>query len=1269
MAEFISMDLETSPDHSLSEIQEELDLVTAMLNSTDESADYYAASKDDYTKKIRQLESWIAQKAHSSRSDTPAHGNADNTTNFDLPSRDRGAGMADSSLHPSAAHVQSFSPSHAAESRKRRRENTTSGGTRDLRKARRVSDSSSIGTPSALSDSEDEASKIFKREMERKRSLDRRLEEDRQRELERYRQMKRQIDEDAKLAQRLFQGDDEDIVSPRPSKPAGNAYMSQATIGTNGGYRRRSISPPASRAMQNPQLPQHHAQSPPNTNSPTLSFGYRASNRDFTPAQARHTPAAQYPPVAQPQHSNAATLNSVPNPSDMFPYNSQHRASNYGPYGVTTSRLPNYGNGIRPSDPGLPTFTMPGAFPDPFAPSQYRPLSVPRPGQSMYESGVSAALGPHNRRYDWLSNVVQETTSFFEGGHKPSKATYGGYIDSDDDDSGDGFLRRSRYTRPPAGVGGEGYGFADNKQTQEDIEKLLANIRPDEELEEEAREETPDEMSVTLMKHQRLGLTWLKQQEEGSNKGAILADDMGLGKTIQAISLIVARPSADRLVKTTLIVCPVALMKQWEREVHDKLKPQKQLRVFVYHGQKKARYSKLASFDVVITTIGKLGSELKKGAELDKKIRMNPQYRPTEKDELSLIGHRCQWYRVIIDEAQSIKNHNTRGARAAKHLNAVHRLCMTGTPMMNNVKELWSLIDFLQIPPYNEWDKFRNDIETPLSGKRGPKARERGMGCLQALLKAILLRRTKKSMIDGQPILRDLPPRTTEVDHATFDPEQDAFYRALEGRAQLRVNRYLKQGMTVKNYAYILVQLLRLRQACCHPHLIKDFDSVEGSETTTDQMEELARQLGEDKVRMIKEADDAFECPICMDGTENPTIFFPCGHDVCAECFTRLTDPNQLAAGEDDVFRARCPECRADVNPVRVLSYNIFKKVHMLERYMDGQLGGAMPAEEAEASGESSEGSEDDSDSEGDDTTSQGDLRLFIVPDEEEEEEEAAETESDDEEKPKLEEERDLEDAEFAPARVTSSAKSKSKSKSSAASLEKNKGKGKGKKKSGSRKSNVDGDDNDGAKGANPRQKKKKKQTLADLKKESLRNTAARTKYLKRLDKEYEPSAKIDKMMELITGVFEQDPTEKIIIFSQFTSFLDLVEIPMFRQGLNYRRYDGSMKPSDRDANVLDFASDPDIRVMLISLKAGNAGLNLNCASQVIIVRRCPCLDDAQIAHTSDSSIHSGTRSSKSRRLIARTASVRRAKSRSIVSWWRIRSKTASLLCRRRSVR
>lgn len=244
------------------------------------------------------------------------------------------------------------------------------------------------------------------------------------------------------------------------------------------------------------------------------------------------------------------------------------------------------------------------------------------------------------------------------------------------------------------------------------MKELLESLRPDIELSKDGQGGTPKELSFALFEHQKLGLAWMKAMEEGNNKGGILADDMGLGKTVQALSLIVSRPSTDPSRKTTLIIAPVALMQQWQREIDRLIKPENKLSVFILHGEKrKTSFNKLKKYDVVLTTFGSMGTELKRLEQFHEMRRFasqNSANMVAEAQQMSLLGPESKWYRVIIDEAQCIKNRNTKSALACCSLNATYRWCMSGTPMMNGVHELHSLLKFLRIPPFNNLERFNS---------------------------------------------------------------------------------------------------------------------------------------------------------------------------------------------------------------------------------------------------------------------------------------------------------------------------------------------------------------------------------------------------------------------------------------------------------------------------------------------------------------------------------------------------------------------------------
>lgn len=390
-----------------------------------------------------------------------------------------------------------------------------------------------------------------------------------------------------------------------------------------------------------------------------------------------------------------------------------------------------------------------------------------------------------------------------------------------------------------------------------------------------------------------------------------------------------------------------------------------------------------------------------------------------------------------------------------------------------------------------------------------------------------------------------------------FSSEERNLYNAVETRSQIQFNKYLAKGAVNNNYANVLVMLLRLRQMCCHPHLVKDLAVQASTENiTAEELKERASMLPAWVVKRLHDASrEGFECPICYETEMNPTIFIPCGHTCCGDCFQKLIDPAHAIREGMESNKAKCPECREILSSDRITDFVHFCMVH----YPD--LLGELAPEEGKfgIKSESDNDSDDDSDSDSDDTSDdddagddvdkKGNLRNFIVDTTDDDEDYIKDSSSNDESKA-----------------ISKPVKN----------IRKDKGKGKGRAKA--------------------------KVTLAQLKKDSLRSKSAKKRYLKRLRKTFETSAKIEKTMELLDEIRANDPTEKTLIFSQFTSLLDLLEVPLQEKKVKYQRYDGSMTMNDRAETVNTFMDDPNETVFLISLKAGNAGLNLNKASQVIML-------------------------------------------------------------------
>lgn len=1178
------------PNATVEEIEAEIAFGAVMLQTLDEEDIEYSARKTEYEAALSELHRRLdLSSPHLNPPTTPSHPRRSPGEQH-LVSRDRSATLQAPIIHSPLGHHQhnngmgnsgeaSTSSSLSSTSHNRKRPRNVGEGwsfsnvddQTTSRKAPRLGLSPTPSTASTTSDSVEalENSLSFDISANRDRIVKRIQEQQRQTEF-RIKQER----EDAKYAKEYAEALQQSIQA-QPSTSSGQQAVqrTQSRLGSDG-HVTRPLPP------YRPSVPVHtpvvNYQIPPEYIKPESHRLMPASQLQSANRQALQMLTAMN---AGSEVGHSATLENLgrgvlrygnsddeneddDDDDDLEEISPAQFASTRGlapslhaaPFSSYAGMSNAWGNGTsRSVPPGIYVPPRYGANPMIGGTSVYNTQNAGGPSQSLFGPALTSLQSTVGR---WAEGF--DTVAGLINGMIPPKLQEGNPSAMRQKvDLGVGGLNPSHVRDFDADIHARGldYMLSDPARTREELEQLLENIRPDEDIPPEMRVGTPDGLGVALMEHQKLGLAWLTAQEEGSNKGGILADDMGLGKTIQALALIVSRKSTDRARKTTLIVAPVALLRQWKEEIDEKVSRGHKLKTYIYHGAKsKDTFATLSTYDVVLTTFGKVAGEYGRKEAFRMRKAMDPAAIPRPAEKLVLLAEEARWYRVIIDEAQCIKNKSTKAALGASYLNAIYRLCMTGTPMMNNVGELYSLIHFLRIPPYNELERFNREFKRPLSGS-SEYLKNRAMRALQALLKAILLRRTKKSEIDGRPIL-NLPERTTEIVHAVFDEDQQQFYTALETETQLAVNKYLQKGKMGKNYSYILVRLLRLRQACCHPHLIKDFAEDGPGDIPIEDMKVLAKSFEANVVERIKKTNGNFECPICYDATENPTIFFPCGHDVCSECFAKITDPSvAIANGSDGGVEAKCPECRSKVDPKKVINWTAFKKVHLPEECAEEE---AEAKDEAADSDTDSESDESDQDSDAD---SQGDLRDFIVNDEEVEE---AETED------------DVENVEAPENKRTSSSRVVKKTSKSALSR---KAKGKGKAP------------------------KKEKKTMAQLKKESLRNAKAKKRYLRRIRRQYISSAKIDKTVEVLRAVQDNDPTEKTIIFSQFTSLLDLLEVPIDDEGWKYRRYDGSMSANMRAAAVNDFKDkDLNVKIMLVSLKAGNAGLNLTAASQVIIL-------------------------------------------------------------------
>lgn len=261
-----------------------------------------------------------------------------------------------------------------------------------------------------------------------------------------------------------------------------------------------------------------------------------------------------------------------------------------------------------------------------------------------------------------------------------------------------------------------------------------------------------------------------------------------------------------------------------------------------------------------------------------------------------------------------------------------------------------------------------------------------------------------------------------------------------------------------------------------------------------------------------------------------------------------------MVNGEDTVGTFKCPSCRAKIEKNKIIDYSTFKKVHMKDTSAPEDTNETANRDDDTDDDSTESESDSEADSE-DEVNPNGDLRNFIVPDD-----------IDDDDENDEEEKEENGDTERVPKKKT---KSKGKRKES---------RGKGK----------------------PKGEKRAHRSIAMLKKEASKSAAARSRYMRYLRKHWQPSAKVTKCVELLDKFQEAD--QKTIVFSQFVSLLDLLQVPISEKGWECERYDGSMSADARHDAINRFTDKPNTKIMLISLKAGNSGLNLVAASRVIIL-------------------------------------------------------------------
>lgn len=339
------------------------------------------------------------------------------------------------------------------------------------------------------------------------------------------------------------------------------------------------------------------------------------------------------------------------------------------------------------------------------------------------------------------------------------------------------------------------YDMADERECDEAFGVKMAKLQ---QCGAVAPQSIPDGFGARLRPYQQAGFDWLCFLRE-FRFGGCLADDMGLGKTVQALALLLREKSLGEA-QPSLVVVPNSLLFNWEREAA-RFAPS--ISVLLYHGAARHRYRDILHMsDVVLTTYGTV-----------------------LRDAETLGG--LYFHYIILDEAQAVKNPASLISRSVRSLSAKHRLALSGTPMENNLMEIWSMFSFLNPGMFGSVGQFVRSFVKPIERDMN----EETMSVLRKILHPFVLRRTKAQVV------RELPPKNEMVVYTEMVPRQRILYDITRQLYYGRISDSIGSAGIERSGLQILEGLLRLRQICCHPLLVeKSYSDDSGKFLMVEQM-------------------------------------------------------------------------------------------------------------------------------------------------------------------------------------------------------------------------------------------------------------------------------------------------------------------------------------------------------------------------------------------------------------------------------------------------
>ena len=319
----------------------------------------------------------------------------------------------------------------------------------------------------------------------------------------------------------------------------------------------------------------------------------------------------------------------------------------------------------------------------------------------------------------------------------------------------------------------------------------------------------------SLRPYQQSGMGWLSNLKNWG-MGACLADDMGLGKTVQTLAFI--QKDLKKHGGKVLLICPTSVIGNWEKEA-SKFTPN--LRVSGYHGLKRSKGKEFKTFmenqDVIITSYALLQRDV---------------------ETLKTIP----WHGVILDEAQNIKNAATKQFKAVKSLNPLYRIALTGTPVENNVGDLWALMDFLNPGLLGSQKKFKETFFTPIQSNRDPET----IRTLKALTSPFILRRLKTD----KTIIKALPDKIETKVYSHLTKEQASLYKAVTDKALKAIDE--AAGDSIERKGLVLGMLTTLKQICNHPaHFLKDNSEIGIRSGKLERLTEMITEIMQSKDKIL----------------------------------------------------------------------------------------------------------------------------------------------------------------------------------------------------------------------------------------------------------------------------------------------------------------------------------------------------------------------------------------------------------------------------------